>query len=339
MGRRIPLVYLLAASHSGSTLLAMLLGAHPDLCTVGELKLTSLGDIQRYRCGCGELITACPFWNAVVARLRAEGVAFELGASSTDFASGASAVARRLLSPLHRSRPLEWIRDAALAMTPGWRAHLARTQASNAALAAAVLDLTGRRAIVDSSKIGTRLKFLLRHPRFDVKVVRLTRDGRAVSLTYMDPFGFADAKRPELRGGGHGDHRDAERLPMDRAAREWRRANEEAEAICRTLEPSQFVKIRYEDVCADPDATLARVFTFIGVEPLDRARLLASPQQRHVVGNGMRLDWDGSVKLDERWRGALDGSALEVFDRVAGTLNRRLGYDPWSDPDRMTPIQ
>lgn len=326
MTRRIPLVYLLAASHSGSTLLAMLLGAHPEICSVGELKLTSLGDIRHYRCGCGELITGCPFWSAVAARLRAEGVAFELGAASTDYAAGASARARRLLSPLHRSRPLEWVRDAALALTPGWRAHLAERQASNAALAAAVLDLSGRRVIVDSSKIGIRLKFLLRNPRFDIKVVRLTRDGRAVSLTYMDPFAFADAKRPELRGGGHGGHRDAERLPMDRAAREWRRANEEADAICRTLAPSQVARVRYEDLCASPDATLARLFDFIGVEPLDRGQLLAAPQQRHVVGNGMRLDWDGSVRLDERWRGVLDASALAEFDKVAGPLNRRLGY-------------
>ena len=32
------LAYILAASHSGSTLLAMLLGAHRETCTVGELK-------------------------------------------------------------------------------------------------------------------------------------------------------------------------------------------------------------------------------------------------------------------------------------------------------------
>src|SRR5215207_1607769 len=293
MTGRIPLVYLLAASHSGSTLLAMLLGAHPDICTVGELKLTSLGDVRRYRCACGDLIDACPFWTAVVSRLRAEGIPFDLGGCSTDYASGTGAGARRLLSPLHRSPPLEWVRDAALAFMPGWRAHLARTQANNAALAAAVLDLTGRRVIVDSSKIGIRLKFLLRNPRFDVKVVRLTRDGRAVSLTYMDPFGFADAKQPALRGGGHGGNRDAERLPMDRAAREWRRANEEAEAICATLDPSRFITARYEDLCENPDATLARTFEFIGVEPLSPARLLAAPPQRHVVGNGMRLDWDG----------------------------------------------
>ena len=44
------LVYILAASHSGSTLLAMLLGSHPDVCTVGELKATSLGNVEEYLC-------------------------------------------------------------------------------------------------------------------------------------------------------------------------------------------------------------------------------------------------------------------------------------------------
>ena len=313
MSERIPLVYLLAASHSGSTLLAMLLGSHPEICTVGELKLTSLGDVRRYRCGCGEMVDACPFWSAVGKRLAAQGIPFGLGDGSTDYATRAGAMAQRLLSPLHRSVPLELLRDAALTLTPGWRAHLAHTQAANAALASSVLELTGRRVIVDSSKIGIRLKFLLRNPRFDVKVVRLTRDGRAVSLTYMDPYGFADAKRPDLRGGGDGRDRDAERLPMEHAAREWRRANEEADAICRRLDAGQLITARYEDLCASPDATLGRLFEFIGVRPLDRRDLLAAPAQRHVVGNGMRLDWDGSVTLDDRWRRALDASSLATF--------------------------
>jgi hypothetical protein len=32
------LAYILAASHSGSTLLSMLLGSHPQIATVGEMK-------------------------------------------------------------------------------------------------------------------------------------------------------------------------------------------------------------------------------------------------------------------------------------------------------------
>ena len=94
------LVYLLAASHSGSTLTAFLLGSHPEICTVGELKLTSLGEVGSYRCSCGEEIGRCVFWTAVRERLAARGIAFELGASGTDFATGASKWVRRLLRPL-----------------------------------------------------------------------------------------------------------------------------------------------------------------------------------------------------------------------------------------------
>src|ERR1041384_2871141 len=58
------LAYILSASHSGSTLLAMLLGAHPDACTVGELKLTSMGDVNQYRCSCGDRLMTCSFWRS-----------------------------------------------------------------------------------------------------------------------------------------------------------------------------------------------------------------------------------------------------------------------------------
>ena len=60
------LVYILAASHSGSTLLGMLLAAQPDVCTVGELKLTALGDVERYVCSCGQRIRECTFWQEIL---------------------------------------------------------------------------------------------------------------------------------------------------------------------------------------------------------------------------------------------------------------------------------
>jgi hypothetical protein len=323
---RIPLVYILAASHSGSTLLALLLGMHPGLCTVGELKLTSLGDVDRYRCGCGATIPSCPFWTEVARRMQDRGIPFDLSTSPTDFVASANAVQRRLLAPLHRSARLEWLRDAALALTPGWRAHLTRVQRANAALGRTLLELTGRRALVDSSKVGLRLKYLLRNPAFDVRIIRFVRDGRAVALTYMDPAAFADARTPELRGGGHGGNREAERIPMPLAAREWRRANEEAGEIVRQLPPGRSVQARYEDLCANPDAVLSAIFTFIGVEPMTCAALAATQRAHHVVGNGMRLDWDGRILFDDRWRGVLGTAELAAFDSVAGALNRHLGY-------------
>lgn len=326
----IPLVYILAASHSGSTLLALLLGSHPAIASVGELKLTSLGDLERYRCGCGSLMTMCPFWTEVARRMRARGVPFALDRSCTDFASHAGRLQQWLLKPLHRRPQVEAIRDTALALSAGWRRRLARVQRANAVLAATVLELTGRRVIVDSSKVGIRLKYLLRNPAFDVTVVRLVRDGRAVALTYVDPAAYADARRPELRGGGHGGTRDGERLPMRLAAREWRRANEEAETLVRGLAEDRYVQVRYEDLCANPDGTLARVFRLAGVGP--PGDLAPARDGSHVVGNGMRLDWDGTIALDDRWRTALTAEDLAIFEREAGALNRRLGYDGVETP-------
>jgi hypothetical protein len=324
---RLPLVYILAASHSGSTLLAMLLGSHPDVCTVGELKATSLGPLDAYRCSCGVPIQACPFWQAVTAAMRARGVAFDLSHPGTDLRTGASPYARRLLKPLHRSPPLELVRDTALHLDPRWRRHLARVNAVNAALVGALREHTGARVIVDSSKIGLRLKYLLRDPAFDMRVIRLIRDGRAVALTYMDPERFADARDPRLRGGGTGLARDAERLPMERAAREWRRSNEEGDAIVARLDRSRWIEARYEAVCANPRVGLARLFEFLGVAP-EAAPAHFRAHEHHVIGNGMRLDTTSEIRLDDRWQATLTAEELHIFDDVAGGLNRGYGYAP-----------
>ncbi len=323
-GAGLPLVYILAASHSGSTLLALLLGSHPDVCTVGELKANSLGDIRRYRCSCGAVITACPFWCGVADEMRAGGFDFSLERPGTDYNAIGGAWARRLLRPLHRGAGLELLRDWLLRMEPRWHSHLASTQRLNAALARAVLTRTGKRVIVDSSMVGVRLKFLLRNSALDVKVVRLVRDGRAVALTYMDPAHFADAAQQQLRGGGMGASRDSERLPMAAAAHEWRRSQEEGASIVGRLGPERWMQLRYEDLCADTPGALRRLFSFVGVDP--GAKVGLRDTEHHVIGNGMRLDTGREVRLDERWREALGPTDLRVFDEVAGGLNRRLGY-------------
>jgi Sulfotransferase family len=316
------LVYLLAASHSGSTLLAQLLGSHPELGTVGELKATSLGDPDRYRCSCGAFIKQCPFWARVRESMARRGLDFDITRAETDIRTGASPYVQRLLRPLHRGPAFEALRDAALALSPAWRAALPRIQRRSAALAASICEVTGKPLVVDSSKIGLRLKYLLRTPGLDVRVIRLIRDGRGVALTYVDPARFADAKDPSLRGGGTGADREAEKLSMAGAAREWRRSNEEAEAVLSGIDRSRWTQARYEDICASPRETLSRLFSFLGVADLE----IDTKQERHVVRNGMRLDWQGDIRLDESWRKELGPEQLRDFDAEAGELNRRYGY-------------
>jgi hypothetical protein len=322
---RTRLVYLLAASHSGSTLLAMLLGSHPEVCTVGELKATSLGDVDRYRCSCGEIIRHCKFWQSVSSDMASSGFEFDIADARTDIRHSESAYVRRLLRPLHRGPVTETLRDMALGLSPTWRRHRELNARRNAALAATVLARTGKRVLVDSSKIGIRLKYLLQNDALDVQVIRIVRDGRGVSLTYMNPAEFADAKDSELREGGMGGDRANQRLGMEAAARQWRRSNEEADAILSRLDPSRWIQVRYEEMCADPITVLRELSTFLGIDPA-KVTLDFRASPHHVVGNGMRLDSVSRIAVDERWRSVLTRSDHDVFQRIGGARNRELGY-------------
>ena len=312
------LAYILAASHSGSTLLAMLLGSHRETCTVGELKAMSLGDPERYPCSCGELIKSCPFWNEVSARMAHRGMSFTVTDAGTNYGSGTSRYTRRLLKPLYRRPFLEAIRDAALRLSPSWRRRLPELHARNAALVETICDITGARIVVDSSKIALRLKYLF-DGGLDIKVVRLIRDGRAVALTYMNPGKYAG----RMTDGSNGSF--AQVMPMKEAAYRWRRSNEEAECLLTELDPAQWTELRYEEYCADPTATMNRVFEALELDPSEATRDFRSVEH-HVVGNMMRLDTTSAVSLDERWRDVLTPEDINVFDRVAGDLNRRYGY-------------
>ena len=320
------LAYILAASHSGSTLLSMLLGSHPQIATVGELKLSAsaMGDLDRYRCSCGKFIQQCYFWQKVKQGMARRGFEFDLADAGTDYRAVKSRYARRLLRPLHRGIFLEGLRDGALGICLTWRRQLPEIQERNAALASTVSEITKAEVIVDSSKIALRLKYLLRNTKLDIRVIRLIRDGRAVALTYMDPARFADAKDPALRGGS-GGQRKSQRLPMAQAAYEWRRCNQEAEDVLRGLGPSQWIEVRYEELCRDTEKTLRRLFEFLGLEPSERVQEFRMVEH-HVVGNGMRLDTTSRVSLDERWRSVLTEEDLRVFDREASEMNRRYGY-------------
>ena len=323
---RIHLIYILAASHSGSTLLAMLLGSHPEIATVGELKFTALGNVERYLCSCQKEITKCPFWSEVVREVARRGYSFDFSDAGTDLHSGMSRYVRKLLRPLHRGPVLEWARDSALALSPTWRTRYPKFEELNRVVIESVCIVTGKKVVVDSSKIGLRLKYLLRNPALDVKVIRLIRDGRGVAMTYTDPARFADASDPRLRGGGMGGNREAERLSIAAAAREWRRSNEEAEEILRQLDHSRWLEVRYEALCTRTDETLRQLFAFIGVDQ-DQGLPRFRSVDHHIIGNGMRLNPNEEIRLDERWRSSLDADSLKTFDSVAGDMNRRFAYN------------
>ncbi len=319
------LIYILAASHSGSTLLAMLLGAHQEICTIGELKATHLGDPEKYLCSCGENIQKCQFHHKLRESLASRGFDFDITKSQASFRSINTPYIHWLMGPLYRNMLLETIRDFGLFLSPTWRERSKQVKTLNLRLIEALTDLTNTKYVVDSSKIAIRLKFLLQIPELNVRVIHLIRDGRAVALTYMNPAIFADAKNPRMRGGGAGGNRDNEKLNVKNASHQWKRCLEEQENILRELNPNQKIRISYEQLCSEPKQTLSKLFNFLGLEP-DKMNFDFRSAEQHVIGNGMRLDSSSEIKLDERWKSELTKQQLQIFEQFAGQKNNQYGY-------------
>jgi len=139
-------VFIASLSHSGSTLLDLMLNAHPDVASVGELK--QLGRFarlekpnRRLRCTCGaDSLLTCEFWTKVSALTKA--------------ATG------RTIGVLN----VEDYEDKA------------QFDEDNVALFEAIAAVSGKHYVVDSSKQVTRLALLLENPGLDVYPIFLIRD-------------------------------------------------------------------------------------------------------------------------------------------------------------------
>ncbi len=300
-------VLILGAARSGSTLLALLLASHPDAGTIGEtsgLGFIASVDVDEYRCSCGARIRECDFWQRVGQRMDARGHRLDVAHFGTNFRLPSHIFVDRLLRIQHRGPFLEWARDVALALSPAWRSARRVIEQRNAALAEAVRAVYGVRVFVDSSKNPHRLKFLLRIDSLRSKVVYLVRDGRGTALSYMKH----------------------ENWSMKKAASEWRRNIRACERCLATLPHDRWARVRYEDLCGDPRAVLSSMFEFAGLAPLiEQPDFLAAGN--HVIGNYMRLKTTGEVRLDERWKTELTAEQLACFERVAGDMNRKYGYE------------
>jgi hypothetical protein len=250
---------------------------------------------------------------------------FDITRAQTSVFETHSPYVQRLLAPLYRGGLMEQIRDLGLSFSREWRTQLAESQRRNLALIDSLLEVTGAALVIDSSKVALRLKYLLRIPTLEIRVIRLIRDGRAVSLTYTDEWNFADSSDPANRGEGTGKRRVPPRHSMAEAANEWKRSNESSDALVASLPRNRWTEIKYEALCTDPAGTLKQLAAFLDLDP-HRAQFDFRAAPQHIIGNGMRMDLTSDIRLDERWKTHLSKDDLKIFDIIAGGLNRRYGY-------------
>jgi hypothetical protein len=303
-------LHITGCGRSGSTLLAFLLNANPQMVSVGEVmgpKPRVVDDVveppETYACSCGETIVRCPFWNAVAEHMARHGVDFSAQHWDMTFELGRSGVWRHLRSRSLRNNLLDDVRDALVGAVPAWRARLLELGRRNAALIDAALSHTGVPVFVDASKDPMRVRYLQKYAGADVHVLHLVRDAP----------GFVSSV---LRTNWD---------TLDGAIGTWMRNAGHCQRLERRLGPGRFMRVLYEDLCRDPVGELTRVAEWVGVAPME-GPIRFREVEHHIIGAMMRLESSGEVRLDESWRERLTQEQVDHVMRETGAVRRALGY-------------
>lgn len=313
----IPVLFIAGAPRSGSTLLDRVLGMHDGFCSVGESHFIwerSFG--QNHLCGCGLPFWECSFWEEVSQR------AFGVTTTAVD----ATAILRQKQS-VDRKRHLPWL---ILSRRPA-RQQLA-LQAYGETLErlyGAILSTSGDRVIVDSSKDPKHGLILSRLPGFQLHVVQLVRDPRAVAFSWR-----RSRRRPEV-------HWKAEDMPIERVtatAARWTVHNALVESLAALA--ASYCRIRYEDFVSDPSVIVSRIlapYEWSRAKPLGGETAAISLDPTHTVsGNPMRFEHGQvSLSLDDEWRHALNLRDRASVTAITLPLLARYGYRIAGGPEPL----
>lgn len=301
-GHTVQLLYIMGLGRSGSTVLDSLLGNHPRMIGVGELRLLPTAGWKRSEyCACGVVVDECPFWREV--RRRWEGL--------TDGATPSSLEAAQ--------NRVERIRYRGFGGRGATTAH-AEYARSTGALLRALEQVSGADIIVDSSKHPGRASALARIEGVTLRAVHLVRDVRAVAWSLSKAY---DAN-PRA-----GLQRKIVPRPPLRTALRWVFVNGMAERVARRLGPERWCRVRYEDLARDPARALGDIGRLCGIDLGPLGERAASGEELRightVAGNRLRMKGSFRLRFDEQWQG-LSTRDERLLRLVAGPFLRRYGY-------------
>jgi hypothetical protein len=298
------IIYIVGAGRSGTTVLDNILGQVDGFFSGGELAhIWKRGFVQNRLCGCGVPFGSCGVWRAITSKA--------LGGVSLEQAELLAGQVPRTREMQATGRPWSSRRFAAR-----------HVQLSGAIrrLYPAILEITGNEIVVDSSKTPSYAYLLAGVPDFEVHVVHMVRDPRAVAFSWARKK-LSPSKGPNQYMRTHG--------PAN-AAIFWNVWNLQAEGL-GSLPIASYTQLRYEDFIASPSGALKTIVRLVGGErvtipPISNGRIVIHPTHT-VSGNPSRFQ-TGSIelRLDSAWQAELEVRRRWVVNVLAGPFMGRFGY-------------
>jgi hypothetical protein len=300
---RVKVLYIASVPHSGSTVLANILGEVDGFFSAGELFfLWHILEMNR-PCGCERNLPDCEVWSRIL----------ENAASGGD-------IPRPRTSWLNaRSLPGLLVAERAGREPDA----LAPYKASLIRLYRGIQEATGCRVIVDSSKSPTYGHILEKTEGIDFAVVHLVRDPRGTAFSWRKQANFRLNTHPFKFG-----------LIWSfwNAAIEflWKRAG------------VPYLLVRYEDFVTEPDETIRRIVGLIG-ETAEQLPFVDSHtalfSTNHTIAGNQNRFRTGPVRLhpDDEWKSSVRPRTVLATTSVTWPLQWRYAYPLYASPSKTAP--
>jgi len=263
------LVYVVGSGRSGSSLLDALLNGFGDIAGCGELHRLSIDPSDRL-CSCGINLDECSHWTKIRFRL-----------ASVDLRTWAGLAVDAV--PKSRKERFQHRFLAVLApisLFPGPRTEFTRRYRGAIHNTDRLIDAigaeTGSACVVDSTKNPMRLLAYATWGHHRMRCIYLLRDGRAVA--YSQARRGASAWLPALL--------------------RWNLDQVKVRTAIRKSGIETHV-VRYEQLCSDPNGTLATIREFLDLPALSSS---FSDEQHLIPGNPMLFSGFPQISEDTEWR-------------------------------------
>lgn len=297
---KIKVIYFTGSGRSGSTILNIILDNHPDIFGGGELQ--NMGDVYNKDkiCSCGEAPVTCEFWSSVMNDWldSIQDSNIQTGLSKwKQFESYKSIKAwLRIWSGLSlESTEVQDYLNNTYSFFNMLRKH------------------SGKSTILDISKNPLRAWALLNHPKIDLRLVHLVRDGRAVAWSL------------EKKAKREGNPRN-----ISKSALFWLLVNRQSNYVRKKAKNA--VLIRYEDFAKNPIQTLNKIGEVSGLDLKPITDMVSTDslfQISHVVA-GNRIRKASTIKLnfnDDEWIEKLNPDYQKKFYNITRSTMKSYGYD------------
>jgi Sulfotransferase family len=311
-GGRITVLSVVGAGRSGTTVLASILGEVPGCAGAGEIRwLWQRGVLEGRPCGCGRAPSQCPVWSHVIERCLStpgpDGVPPTVEAIV--------AAQQELGETRHRLRVLR----SASGGEDDWAALRLVRHVTGVAVAT-FAEVTGAGVVIDTSKRPLDAAVMAGLPAVDHYVLHVLRDPRAVAHSWRRAKAFSVGEETRTMG--------TRRLPA--TVRRWLASALGTEALRRHLPREHWLRLRYEDFCARPVASMDRLLSMMGVAgrpPFENADTVRLKPNHIVAGNPSRFTV-GSVRIrvDEEWKTTMSRRDQLLVTGTTWPLLRRYGY-------------